>query len=651
MSLLPVSATRTSSSLTSQRLLYQLTSDQLAVQRQYDQLSSGRRVLRLSDDPAAANRALGLNRGIDRGEQLVRNANAVSGFYQASDDALSRVNTALINARAAAVEGVGTIISDDEREAIAMSVRESIQTIFAAGNSMFRDQQLLGGILDAGNAFQYDESDIVFTGHGAVGHSEVGAGTPTAINVTASETLGAFAMILEGEPLNAALDHSTRLVDMRSGKGVETGVIRISGGTEYTEVDLRTAASIGDVADVLNALEIDGRKLDVKVFDDSIQIDYADGLPGTLAIEDMPGSSLASDLSIQNTGGMSAPPIIGDSLSPRVTTNTKIEDLAHGVGLDLSSGITINQGSQTFTVDLSEAETMGDVLIAINRSEADIQASLNESEGRIQLRSLRSGVDYSIGENNGNAARSLGIRSATEQTTLDSLGRGRGMVLNSDTIDLTIVRPDGQTLEFDLESAITVDDVMTMIRDHPDNQDAQKVLVSLNLVGNGIELQAPPGAAPLTVRQSEISNAGTRLGLIPNGQNEAQGVTVGPVNKIAGIDYMPLDAGGALDTLTRLEKAILDGDIPEIERLQQRIDEDFDRSTSARSRVGIWSRNLEDMRDATGDQVVQMKSQLSDEVDADLATVISEVNRRQIAMEASMRIIGQMSQLTLLNFL
>ena len=53
----------------------------------------------------------------------------------------------------------------------------------------------------------------------------------------------------------------------------------------------------------------------------------------------------------------------------------------------------------------------------------------------------------------------------------------------------------------------------------------------------------------------------------------------------------------------------------------------------------------------TEDKVIQLKSQLSDEIDADLATVISDLSARQTALEASMRIIGQTAQLTVLNFL
>ena len=312
MPLLPVSTTRTSTPLTNQRLLFQLNNDQLALQRQYDQLSTGQRVLRLSDDPAAAGRAIALQRGIDRSEQLVRNTNSTANFYQGADTALERVDNALIQARATAVEGAQSVISDDERVALATSIQESIDTVFAAGNTMFRDHQLLGGFLSTESAFQYDGNDIVFHGSDAVAQTKVGAGVPTAINVNATESIGAFATFLEGDPLNATLDANSRLVDLRGGLGVTAGSIKMSGGGNFVEVDLSSAATIGDVASLISEVELDGRPIAASLTDDGIRVEYLDGLSGTLAIANSVGSTTATELAIANPTGLVAPPIIGD---------------------------------------------------------------------------------------------------------------------------------------------------------------------------------------------------------------------------------------------------------------------------------------------------------------------------------------------------
>ncbi|MEM9586754.1 MAG: flagellar hook protein [Planctomycetota bacterium] len=653
MALLPVSTVRTSSALSTQRLLFQLSADQLAIQRQYDQLSTGRRVLRISDDPAAAGRALGLQRGIDRAEQLVRNANSAEAYHRSTDTALDTVDQALIEARALAVEGASNVLSDDEREALAISVRQQLSNVFSASNAMFRDHQLLGGILEPENALSYDPSGkgVVFQGTDAVGYTALGAGTPSAYSVSGNEALGLRSVVVEGEPLNAGLDRDTRLVDMKAGKGVGTGSIRISGGLNFQTIDLAQAATIGDVIDAVEAIELDGRALTATITSDSLRIEYSDGLAGTLAIADSEGSTLAADLGVENASGFSPPPLIGTGLAPRVTSATRIADLNFGAGLDLSDGIRIQQGPDTFDVDFTGAETLGDVLIAINRSGADVEADLNESEGRIRFRALRSGVDYSIGERGGDTATQLGIRSATEDTRLDDLGRGLGVRLNNEGPDLVITRPDGTELELELEGANSVQDVIDLIDNHPDNQDTLRVLADLSDFGNGLQLKAPPGAGTLTIRQVGLSDAGIRLGLIPDGQLSATGQVTGGVDTIAGVDFAPRYAGGAVDTLIRLEDAIRDGNLEEIERLQIQLDVDFDRSVRTRGKVGTWSQNLDQLRETVESETVLLQDQKSNELDADFAKVVSDLTQRQSSLEASMRFIGQTAQLSVLNFL
>lgn len=631
--------------------MFQLNSDQLDLQRHYDQLSTGRRVLRMSEDPAATGRALELHRGIDHGNQLIRNAQSASGFYQSADNALARVDSALIEARGIAVQAAQTVLSEDERASLSYSIQQTIASVFASGNTMLRDHQMLGGILDGGDAFRYDGDDIIYSGNNAIGRVAIGGDRSSPFNLTGAESLGASSVFLEGDRLQPAMNEASRLLDLRQGTGVSAGVILFGGTGDPLEVDLRAAATIDDVVDIITGVEVDGRSLLASLTTDGIRIEYADGLAGTLTVSDSPGGTMARDLGISNPTGFNPPPLIGSNLSPRATPATKIADLDGGNGVDLSAGLVINQGDQRFVVDLSEAETIDDVLIAINRSGADIRAQLDQVDGRIRFHSLRSGVDYSIGENGGVAARALGIRSATGDTLLSDLGKGSGLALNSQGPELLIERPDGVVLGIDLEAATTVQDVIATIRNHPLNQDTLRVLVDLNQVGNGLQLRVPPGPNPLVVRQPEGSNAGNRLGLIDAGQDQAVGSVIGSTDTIIGSDYAPREAGGTLDTLLRLKRAVYDGDQPEIARLQARLDTDLDQASRARGRVGLWARNADQLKTATQDSVVQLQSHLSDEIDADLPTVINQLSQRQLSLEASMRIIGQMAQLTVLNFL
>ena len=651
MSVLPVTTVRTSWPLSNQRLLHQLNADQIALQRQYDQLSTGKRVLRLSDDPAAASRAIGLHRGIDRATQLTRNAASSLNFYQSTDSSLSRIDNALIEARAVAVESAQNVVSDDERAAFATTIDETINAVYSSGNAMYRDHQLLGGFLNSQDAFSRVDNKILYKGAEAIARTDLGGGGTNAINLNANQALGAMAVFYEGDQLQAGVNADTRLVDMRYGDGITPGLLRVSGGGDWDDLDLTAATTMGDVVTLISGTEVDGRTLAASLTTDGIRVEYADGLGGTLALADAEGSEMADQLTVLNPAGMNPPPLIGSGISPAVTAQTKISDLASGDGIDISDGLQILQDGDVFIVDLSAAETVSDVLIAINRSGADIRAELKGDEGRIQLRSKKSGSNYAIGENGGDAARSLGIRTATELTQLSSLGNGQGIALNPDSAEISIIRPDGVQLDLNLEGSTKVGDVINLIRDHPLNQDTSRVLVGLNQFGNGLQLTAPPDTGPLTIRRVGSSNAGLRLGWIGEDGADNVGSVIGPVDTIVGGEFNSRDAGGTLDTLLRLRQAVTVGDIPEITRLQATLDLDLDRASRARGRVGVWTRNAQQLADVAETRLISMRSQLSDEIDADIATVVSDMSQRQLALEASMRLIGKTSQMTVLNFL
>ena len=81
------------------------------------------------------------------------------------------------------------------------------------------------------------------------------------------------------------------------------------------------------------------------------------------------------------------------------------------------------------------------------------------------------------------------------------------------------------------------------------------------------------------------------------------------------------------------------------------LDKDFDRINFMRAEIGFRGRNLDALKSRMDDETNQISGSLSQEIDTDYAAAISSLTARQAALEASLRLSAQISQMTLLNFL
>ncbi len=328
-----------------------------------------------------------------------------------------------------------------------------------------------------------------------------------------------------------------------------------------------------------------------------------------------------------------------------------LTDGGSGEPLD-PAGFSIVQGSEQFTVSLAGVATVGDLLNAIRDSGADVLAEINASGTAIDVRSRVSGVDFSIGENGGQTATQLGLRSFTASTALSELNYGRGVETFAGP-DLVIHRRDGTELQIDLSGALTIGDVLDLINNDPGNLDpATRVEARLIAVGNGIEIVDANAAGPdtLEVRRARPSQAAWDLGLVPKGQDSVT-ATAGAIESIQGEDVRPLEVQSVFNTLIRLGNAVRDGDVTQIERLAGLLNEDLDRSSLERASIGARAQTVDALTTRLEDEQVEIQQILSEKLDVDFADAISRMTAQQIAVQATMEMIGRTFQLTLLDFI
>jgi len=203
---------------------------------------------------------------------------------------------------------------------------------------------------------------------------------------------------------------------------------------------------------------------------------------------------------------------------------------------------------------------------------------------------------------------------------------------------LQVTRRDGTNVEIDLSGATTVQDVISKIN----LVDPGNLVASFKTSGNGIQLTDNSGTGALTIVKNEISEA---LGV---DGTEPSGVATTP---LSGRDVNPQEAAGAFNALIRLRDALRSGDRTQLSRLDDQIDEAIGNVTFARGEVGIRLKDLDNLEEQISQEKLQFQSALTEDLEVDLAEVISELATRQTTYEATLKVSAQLLQLSLAQYL
>ena len=650
----PIPTLRSSELLAQTRLVSQLVYNQRELLRLQTQISTGRRLTVASDDAAAATRGMAIQRLLELKAQAKVNLNTSQSYLDATDTAMSGVADLLLSVRATAMGAIGTPATDADRQVAAESVAQTIQQLLSIGNKEFRGRYLFAGSRSTVPPYEEAGTLIRYAGNEQNLRSYTDIDLLTATNAPGSEVFGAYSpQVIGSVDLNPIVTADTRLADLHGGNGITLGEIEISDGTTTSIVDLSGADTLGDVIDLLQASPPAGRTITATLTATGLSI-AIDPVPGTsLTIREVSGGTTATDLGILAETSAGNGPIVGTDLDPRLTLTTPLASIT---GLTDLTGLQILSAGQTHTIDLSSAVTIEDLLNAINGSEAQALAEINGSGTGLNLRSLLAGTDFAVGESGGLTATQLGLRSLTEDTALADLNFGAG-VRGHDGDDFIIRRADGSTFAIDVAGAATLGDVIDLINNHVDNQTpGTQILAQLSSTGNGLELVEanPSGSGSLQVEEIFGSHAARDLGLVPLGPTSRLSdppVTVGTSQVLTGRDVNPTEVRGVFNSLIRLHDALLDFNLPEINRAIELLDEDYEQINFARGEIGFRGQALDALAMRLEDEEVQLKGTLSKELDTDMAKAISELTARQAALEATLRMTANLHQLTLFSFL
>ncbi len=320
-----------------------------------------------------------------------------------------------------------------------------------------------------------------------------------------------------GVSLNSSLaDLSVTLSD---GTALSIDFLAVAGEGE----EAGSERTLGDLIETINAA--DPAKLQASISADGDRLELTDltGGAGEFTVESALSGSVAEDLGL--TGAAVGGVITGTKLQQGLKSSL-LTSLSGGNGsADLGSIDITNRAGATATVDLSGAETLDEVIDAINDAGIDVSARVNDARNGITItdNTGSSGSLIIASADATNSAEALGLvvndtvssfdtgsldrQTVSEQTLLSELNGGRGVAGNSFIIE------DGEGKSGAVNIAAlgieTVGDVIDAV-----NGLSLKVKARINDSGDGILLIDTSGEGEISVRESGSGTAAADLHLL-----------------------------------------------------------------------------------------------------------------------------------------
>ena len=607
----PIASSRISSSAARDRITAQIQAEQRELFRLQNQLSTGRRIFLPSDDASSAQRALVLQRTIERKEQSLTNLQGTKSSLASAEVTLANITDSLNSIRADALGVIGEPSDADERDTVVELINQTLNSLIQIGNSTFVGSHLFSGGESSIAPYVVNGRYVEYLGGEVNPQTFVDLGFLYDTATSGDSVLGGLSEAIRGEvDLNPQLMPNTRLAQINGGAGISpnASIEIVFEPTLPTEpstssvIDLSTATTLADVARLIENGAPEGTTLYARVSGQGLSISASDG---GIIIREVVGGNSAADLGLP-VDTVALPTQVGSDLNPVLLKTDSLSDLvgvksrgrlelpglnnditiaanANGTNynnltidivdgatvgsefatydlgtntltvtidagestgaqiaaainaegtfsaatdyrdaesaitegggtvplgtyagvtdnagvdgeLDLTSGLQVVNGDETYVIDTSTAETVEDLLNLLNNPEYGLLATTNASGTGIDVRSRRSGVDFAIGENGGTTATELGIRTYTGDSLLSNFNRGVGVILEGSTNDLTIETIDGgvsTTYDIDLSSVFTVDDLINAI----ETQTGGIIDGSLVTVGNGVALTGTHGVS------------------------------------------------------------------------------------------------------------------------------------------------------------
>lgn len=599
-----------------------------------NQLATGLRFLQPSEDPLRASAAADLDRRLERLDRVAGNLRDANAVLTEGEAAAQEAVDLAQELRSLAIQVVDDGTTPEEREALGVVVNSLLNQLVAVGNRQYLNTYLFAG-QQAGAPFALRYGGVYYSGDAnrmaTVVEEDFTADTFT---IPGMELFGAVSAEMRGVvDLDPALTPETRIsaVEGALGRGVELGRILVTAGASQVEIDLSGADTMGDLIDKLN----DELPAGMTATLGTRGINLTQAGPGPVTIRDVGGGRAAIDLGLSvSFGGVTQ---VGPDLHPRLTPLTPIAALQGGAGVSLASSITIRNGSQSATLDLSSAQTMQDILNIINGADVGAWARISADGKSLDVVSRVSGINLTIEENGGLTATRLGIRTMHAGTALSELNDGLG-VQTAPGDDLRITTASGATIDVDLDGAATLQDVL----DRLNAAGGGALTASLVSTGNGLLVtDHTAGGGTLTIEALNDSAAVRNLGL----DVAATG------NQLVGRDVCPVRADNVFTALLELQEGMLEDNRLDMQAAGRRLERVLPQMLREQGKLAAQARMMDERSERVETETTAARILLSDVRDVDFTQATVRFQQLQTALQANLTTASKLLNLSLLDYL
>jgi flagellar hook-associated protein 3 FlgL len=157
-----------------------------------EQVSTGRRLVRPSSDPLAAERALRLRADLAETRQHKSNVADAQDWLDVTDDALGTIADVIHRARELVVRGLNPTVNSVDREGLAKEVEFLVDQAKSAANARFGDQYVMAGQATDTQPYAPGGADAVAPAAAAAAPvvRTIGPGVSIRLGVKGSDVIG-----------------------------------------------------------------------------------------------------------------------------------------------------------------------------------------------------------------------------------------------------------------------------------------------------------------------------------------------------------------------------------------------------------------------------------------------------------------------------